>query len=160
MLDHMNFQHGLQHLDIKPGNLFLIANHVKVADFGLVQSLTDTRGPRHSVPGRHHAALCRSRAVPQRAQPVMRPVQPGHRLPGTADGHAALRRQEFPATDAAALHRAAEPRSAARGGSDRHCPCPVQGPWPALRQLLGADPGSAKPGRAAGSASCRSFANG
>jgi serine/threonine protein kinase len=41
VLDHMNFQHGLQHLDVKPGNLFLIADHVKVADFGLVQSLTE-----------------------------------------------------------------------------------------------------------------------
>jgi serine/threonine protein kinase len=35
-LDVMNLQHGLQHLDVKPGNLFLIGNHVKVADFGLV----------------------------------------------------------------------------------------------------------------------------
>jgi serine/threonine protein kinase len=40
VLDHMNFQHGLQHLDIKPANLFLIADHVKVADFGLVQNLS------------------------------------------------------------------------------------------------------------------------
>jgi serine/threonine protein kinase len=37
-LDVMNFQHGLQHLDIKPGNLFLVSDHVKVADFGLVNS--------------------------------------------------------------------------------------------------------------------------
>lgn len=40
-LDWMNFGHGLQHLDIKPHNLFLISNHVKVADFGLVDRLTD-----------------------------------------------------------------------------------------------------------------------
>src|SRR5262245_52286575 len=33
-LDFMNGQHGLQHLDIKPANLFLVQNHVKVADFG------------------------------------------------------------------------------------------------------------------------------
>ncbi len=38
-LDWMNFGHGLQHLDIKPHNLFLVSNHVKIADFGLVHSL-------------------------------------------------------------------------------------------------------------------------
>jgi serine/threonine protein kinase len=38
VLDVMNLQHGLQHLDVKPGNLFLVGNHVKVADFGLVNS--------------------------------------------------------------------------------------------------------------------------
>ncbi len=37
-LDFMNVQHGLQHLDIKPANLFLVQNHVKVADFGLVKN--------------------------------------------------------------------------------------------------------------------------
>jgi serine/threonine protein kinase len=38
-LDLLNFQHQLQHLDVKPQNLFLVSNHVKVGDFGLVQSL-------------------------------------------------------------------------------------------------------------------------
>ncbi len=38
-LDLMNDQFQLQHLDIKPQNLFLIFNHVKVADFGLVKDL-------------------------------------------------------------------------------------------------------------------------
>lgn len=38
-LDHMNHVHGLMHLDIKPGNLFLVSGHVKVADFGLVTDL-------------------------------------------------------------------------------------------------------------------------
>lgn len=38
-LDLMNAQHNLLHLDIKPGNIFLVANHVKVADFGLVSDL-------------------------------------------------------------------------------------------------------------------------
>jgi serine/threonine protein kinase len=44
VLDLMNLRHGLQHLDIKPGNLFLVSNHVKVADFGLVRSLSDRGG--------------------------------------------------------------------------------------------------------------------
>ena len=39
VLDLMNQKHGLQHLDIKPGNFLLVSNHVKVADFGLVASL-------------------------------------------------------------------------------------------------------------------------
>ncbi|HYT95309.1 MAG TPA: protein kinase, partial [Gemmataceae bacterium] len=39
VLDLMNQEHGLQHLDVKPRNLFLVCNHVKVADFGLVNSL-------------------------------------------------------------------------------------------------------------------------
>ncbi len=43
-LDHMNEQHGLQHLDIKPRNLFLISDRVKVADFGLVKTLERSGG--------------------------------------------------------------------------------------------------------------------
>src|SRR5262249_469965 len=38
-LDLMNSHYQLQHLDIKPQNLFLVFNHVKVADFGLVKDL-------------------------------------------------------------------------------------------------------------------------
>jgi hypothetical protein len=38
-LDHMNEKHNLQHLDIKPRNLFLVIDRVKVADFGLVNHL-------------------------------------------------------------------------------------------------------------------------
>src|SRR6478752_2925896 len=38
-LDLMNSEHQLQHLDIKPQNLFLVHNHVKVADFGQVKDL-------------------------------------------------------------------------------------------------------------------------
>jgi serine/threonine protein kinase len=41
VLDLMNQEYGLQHLDVKPRNLFLVARHVKVADFGLVNSLAD-----------------------------------------------------------------------------------------------------------------------
>jgi serine/threonine protein kinase len=40
-LDLMNFAHSLQHLDVKPHNLFLVSNHIKVADFGLVYSLQE-----------------------------------------------------------------------------------------------------------------------
>src|SRR5207302_168259 len=38
-LDLMNQHYQLQHLDIKPQNLFLVHNHIKVADFGLVKDL-------------------------------------------------------------------------------------------------------------------------
>jgi len=36
-LDLMNLEYQLQHLDIKPQNIFLVYNHIKVADFGLVK---------------------------------------------------------------------------------------------------------------------------
>src|SRR5947209_12025635 len=39
VLDLLNHKFDLQHLDVKPRNLFLVSNHVKVADFGLVSSL-------------------------------------------------------------------------------------------------------------------------
>ncbi len=38
-LDHLIERHGLQHLDVKPRNLFTVADRVKVADFGLVKTL-------------------------------------------------------------------------------------------------------------------------
>jgi hypothetical protein len=47
-LDLMNQEYRLQHLDIKPQNLFLVHNHVKVADFGLVK---DLQGMSASVTG-------------------------------------------------------------------------------------------------------------
>ncbi|MBY0528478.1 MAG: protein kinase [Gemmataceae bacterium] len=40
-LDLMNLEYQLQHLDIKPQNLFLVRNHIKVADFGLCKDLQD-----------------------------------------------------------------------------------------------------------------------
>ncbi len=42
-LDLMNSQYQLQHLDIKPQNLFLVHNHIKVADFGLVKDISDQK---------------------------------------------------------------------------------------------------------------------
>jgi serine/threonine protein kinase len=47
-LDLMNETYQLQHLDIKPQNLFLVYQHVKVADFGLVK---DLEGMQASVTG-------------------------------------------------------------------------------------------------------------
>src|SRR6516164_4166642 len=47
-LDLMNNEYQLQHLDIKPQNLFLVYQHVKVADFGLVK---DLEGMQASVTG-------------------------------------------------------------------------------------------------------------
>jgi serine/threonine protein kinase len=41
VLDLLNQKFDLQHLDVKPRNLFLVCNHVKVADFGLVNSLSE-----------------------------------------------------------------------------------------------------------------------
>ncbi len=41
VLDVMNFHHGLQHLDVKPGNLLICNRHVKLADFGLVNSVME-----------------------------------------------------------------------------------------------------------------------
>ncbi len=54
VLDLLNQKFDLQHLDIKPHNLFVVSNHVKVADFGLVSSLSaarsaDPSGPRATV---------------------------------------------------------------------------------------------------------------
>jgi hypothetical protein len=38
VLDLLAVEHNLQHLDIKPENLFMMSGHIKVADFGLVHS--------------------------------------------------------------------------------------------------------------------------
>jgi hypothetical protein len=43
-LDLMNERYHIQHLDVKPQNLFLIFNHVKVADFGLAKDFEGVRG--------------------------------------------------------------------------------------------------------------------
>lgn len=43
-LDLMNDQYQIQHLDIKPQNIFLIHKHIKVADFGLAKAFEGVRG--------------------------------------------------------------------------------------------------------------------
>src|SRR3954449_4750578 len=43
-LDLMNNHYHIQHLDIKPQNLFLVFNHIKVADFGLAKMFEGGRG--------------------------------------------------------------------------------------------------------------------
>lgn len=40
-LDFLAQKHALQHLDVKPGNLLIIADRIKVADFGLIKDLND-----------------------------------------------------------------------------------------------------------------------
>lgn len=39
-LDFMNFEHGLQHLDVKPENLLFQGSHIKVGDFGLTKDIS------------------------------------------------------------------------------------------------------------------------
>src|SRR5262249_12659948 len=41
VLDLINQEYNLQHLDVKPANLFLVNSHVKVGDFGLVKGLAE-----------------------------------------------------------------------------------------------------------------------
>ena len=40
-LDFLSLKHDLQHLDVKPGNLLLVADRIKLADFGVVKSLSE-----------------------------------------------------------------------------------------------------------------------
>lgn len=40
-LDFLAQKHSLQHLDVKPGNLLVVADRIKVGDFGLLKDLKD-----------------------------------------------------------------------------------------------------------------------
>jgi len=40
-LDDLSANHSLQHLDVKPENLLIFGDHVKIADFGLVKDVND-----------------------------------------------------------------------------------------------------------------------
>ncbi|GAB5406474.1 MAG: hypothetical protein Aurels2KO_47050 [Aureliella sp.] len=40
-LDFLADEHNLQHLDVKPGNLLIVAKRIKVGDFGLLKDLND-----------------------------------------------------------------------------------------------------------------------
>lgn len=61
-LDVISAKFGLQHLDVKPANLFLVSGHVKVGDYGLVAQLegpdAGNRGltPRYVAPEVLHDA--------------------------------------------------------------------------------------------------------
>ncbi len=87
-LDHMNDKHGLQHLDIKPRNLFLVSDRVKVGDFGLVKHLE--RSAASGVLAGVTPLYAPPETLRRRHQQPQRPVQPGHRLPGVAHRPAAL----------------------------------------------------------------------
>jgi serine/threonine protein kinase len=66
-IDMMNIDFGLQHLDIKPQNLFLLRSHVKVGDFGMVKDLegltatmTGAFTPAYGAPETFDNKLCKS----------------------------------------------------------------------------------------------------
>ena len=63
VMDYLFEHHSLLHLDIKPENLLLVANRVKVADFGLMRELGEKDSTRSSP-----------RHTPRRFPPVSPPV--------------------------------------------------------------------------------------
>jgi serine/threonine protein kinase len=63
ILDLMNQQHQLQHLDVKPRNLFLVSRHLKLADFGLVNSVAERSGDKPAEP--QHNSITPAYASPE-----------------------------------------------------------------------------------------------
>ena len=134
-LDHMNEKHDLQHLDIKPRNLFLVSDRVKVGDFGLVKHLE--RSGASGILGGVTPLYAAAGNLHRRHQQPQRPVQPGHRLPGTAHRPAAVQRQERPPAGPAAHERARRTCGACPKPSGPSSPAP----WPRTRQALPQLPG-------------------
>ncbi len=66
-LDFICQKYELQHLDVKPGNLLLVADHIKLADFGLIKDLQRTNQsmltgltPVYAAPEMFDGRPCRS----------------------------------------------------------------------------------------------------
>src|SRR5260370_6223589 len=78
-LDLMNSLYQLQHLDIKPQNLFLGYQHVQVADFGLVKDLEGMQGsvPGGAPPGAAPPLALEAWVSRSRAQASLEPVDRG-----------------------------------------------------------------------------------
>ena len=71
---------------------------------------------------RHHAGVRRPGDVRRDRHPLLRPVQPGVRVPGAAHRDAAVRRDEHEPAAHAAPEPAAEPRPLARRATGRPSP--------------------------------------
>ncbi len=128
-LDVLAQQHGLQHLDVKPANLFLIGGHVKVGDYGLVARCLPADAADESRLGRG--------VTPRYVAPE---ILDGRVHPHSDQYPLALVYQElltgtypYPGPTARHLltqHRLAEPNLAALGPADR----------PAVARALAKDP--------------------
>jgi serine/threonine protein kinase len=70
-LDVMHLRYELQHLDIKPQNLFLVSNHLKIGDFGLVNSLRN--GPVDRPLPLHHLPITPNYVAPEIFQGIISP---------------------------------------------------------------------------------------
>jgi len=131
-LDLMNIQHGLQHLDIKPQNLFLVHNHVKIADFGLVKDLNNMQAngaegftPEYTPPERVRNGV--SRASDQYSLAVVYQELLTGRLPfGAGDPRQLLKQHLTQPPDVSPLppgDRAAIARALAKMPNDRFPTC-------------------------------------
>src|SRR5438034_10412657 len=131
-LDLMNSEYKLQHLDIKPQNLFLVHNHIKVADFGLVKdfegmvaSLTGGVTPIYAAPETFEGYV--SRFSDQYSLSIVyQEMLTGHR-PFTGTNVRQLILQHMQATpDVSALPAEDQPiilRALAKQPDDRHPSC-------------------------------------
>jgi hypothetical protein len=131
-LDLMNLQHKLQHLDIKPQNLFLVQNHVKVADFGLVTgqagmkaSLAEGITPHYAAPERFQGSV--SQSCDQYGLAVVYQELLTGRLPFAGDDTKRLSHEhQFKTPDLSALpsgDREAVRKALAKNPAERHACC-------------------------------------